>query len=154
MSLPGDIDTTTHVYKTEPIELVNPVKQGFFDYIITYVGDAATDPTALVEPTAILVRGDYGTLYNKLINNELILGCQVSVQCIDGTPMSQVVTGLSDMMAISIYKKPGLNTSVIPTIGGKPVLNINGAMLIDCNNNHYDPSNTSNIPFDEPLDPK
>lgn len=145
MSLPK-IDTTTHMYKMEPIELANPVKQGLFDYIITYVGDAVTNPEDIGESTPMLVRGDYDTLYKKFINNELILGCRVVVTCRDGIPVQQMMTVISDT-PIGIYMNR--STFVIPTISGKPVLDLN-EMLIDCNNNLYNPADTSNIPFDEP----
>lgn len=147
MPLP-EIDTTTHVYKMEPIQLANPVKLGLFDCIITYVADAAASLEDVPEGTPMLVRGDYDTLYQKLINNELILGCQVVVACRDGIPMAQRVSVINDTL-IGIYIRPKASGgSTIPTISGKPVLDLD-AMLIDCNNNHYDPADASNIPFDE-----
>lgn len=150
-----EIDTTTHVYKMEPIELVNPVKQSLFDYIITYVRDAAASLYDMGNSTPMLVRGDYDTLYKKLINNELILGCRVVVTCRDGIPMKQMVSAINDT-PIGIYiRSKDSGGFTIPTISDKPVLDLN-EILIDCNNNHYNPqdglhyiADASNIPFDE-----
>lgn len=115
------------------LKYADTAKQNFFDFIFTPID---------TKGVPLLVHGNYDTLYKKIMNCELICGCLVQVDTTkDGVPIGQQRTDLS---SVGIYVNAG---GEIPTINNRPLINIVGVVLIDCNNVVYDIDDTD-IPFD------